>query len=73
VYRNEWSGVKGIIEGDIKACFDEVDHHIVLALLRKKTADERFLGLIWKALRAGYMWKAIRRALTTLRACGIIT
>jgi retron-type reverse transcriptase len=26
-------------------------------LLRKRIADERFLNLIWKGLRAGFLWK----------------
>jgi group II intron reverse transcriptase/maturase len=44
-----------IIEGDIPKCFDSFDHHILMALLAKRISDERFLNLIWKALRAGYM------------------
>jgi hypothetical protein len=53
--------VTWIIEGDIKSCFDEIDHHTLVKLLRKKIADERFLNLIWKALRAGYLWGKERR------------
>ncbi|GHO53761.1 reverse transcriptase/maturase family protein [Ktedonobacter robiniae] len=54
-YRKKWTGVNWIIEGDIHACFDELDHQILVSLLRKKIQDERFLNLIWKLLRAGYM------------------
>lgn len=50
----QWQGVNWLIEGDIKGCFENVDHHILMGLLRKRIADERFLNLIWKALRAGY-------------------
>lgn len=56
-YQSKWSGVTWIIEGDIKSCFDEIDHHILISLLRKRIADERFLNLIWKGLRTGYLWK----------------
>lgn len=50
-----FTGAKWIIEGDIKACFDSFDHHITIALLRKRIEDEVFLSLMWKFLRAGYM------------------
>jgi group II intron reverse transcriptase/maturase len=48
-----WSGVKWIIEGDIKGCYDNMDHHILINILKLKINDERFIGLIWKSLRAG--------------------
>jgi group II intron reverse transcriptase/maturase len=60
-FSTQWTGVTWIIEGDIKACFDEIDHHVLVALLQKKIADGRFLNLIWKALRAGYLWQRERR------------
>lgn len=59
-FGGKWRGVTWIIEGDIKSCFDEIDHHVLVSLLRKKIADERFVNLIWKALRAGYLWKRER-------------
>jgi len=46
---------KWIVEGDIKACFDSFDHHVLIDLLRKRIADEYFISLMWKFLRAGYM------------------
>jgi group II intron reverse transcriptase/maturase len=60
-FRFKWPGVNWIIEGDIRSCFDEIDHHTLISLLRRKIADGRFLGLIWKALRAGYLWQKERR------------
>src|SRR5438477_12608952 len=53
--RTHWTGVNWYIEGDIRACFDELDHQILVSLLRKKSQDERFLNLIRKLLKAGYM------------------
>jgi retron-type reverse transcriptase len=41
------------IEGDVKACFDGVNHAILLKLLRKRIQDERLLGLIKAFLKAG--------------------
>ncbi|WP_444643130.1 reverse transcriptase domain-containing protein [Caproiciproducens sp. R1] len=58
IQRN-FTGVKWFIEGDIKGYFDTIDHRILVNILRKRVKDERFISLIWKFLRAGYMedWK----------------
>jgi len=49
-----WSGVTWFLEGDIKACFDDIDHEILIGVLRKKIKDERFLSIIRSSLKAGY-------------------
>jgi hypothetical protein len=49
-----WHGTSWFIEGDISACFDEIDHRILESILRERIADERFVRLINKMLRAGY-------------------
>jgi len=54
-FRGKWVAVNWIIEGDIQACFDELDHHVLVKALKKKIQDERFINLIWKLLNAGYM------------------
>lgn len=43
------------MEGDIKAFFDNIDHHILEKLLRKHFNDQRFIDLYWKMVRAGYV------------------
>jgi group II intron reverse transcriptase/maturase len=53
--RGKWAAVNWFIEGDLQACFDTIDQTVLVTLLRKKVADERFLSLIWKLLRAGYL------------------
>src|SRR5262249_55899833 len=53
--RGKWAATNWFIEGDIQACFDEIEHGTLVNLLRKKIKDERFLNLIWKLLRAGYL------------------
>lgn len=55
----EFRGMKWFIEGDICGFFDNIDHHVLIAILRKRIADENFIALIWKFLKAGYMedWK----------------
>jgi len=54
-FRGKWLAMNWIIEGDIRACFDELDHHILVKALSKKIQDQRFLNLIRKLLNAGYM------------------
>jgi len=53
--KNTFTGVKWIIEGDIKACFDSFDHHVLIDIIRKRIKDEYFIALLWKMLKAGYM------------------
>jgi len=51
----EFTGAKWFIEGDIKACFDSFDHHVLIELIRRKVDDENFIALLWKMLKAGYL------------------
>ena len=50
-----FTGTNWFVEGDIHACFDSFDHHVVIDILRKRIDDEAFIQLIWKFLKAGYM------------------
>lgn len=49
-----WTGTKWLIEGDIAGCFDNIDHAVLLTILRERIRDNRFLRLIEGLLRAGY-------------------
>lgn len=49
------TGVKWWIEGDITSFFDNINHNILINILRKKIKDERFLNLIRKFLNAGFV------------------
>jgi group II intron reverse transcriptase/maturase len=57
--RNVWAGTSWFIEGDIKGCFDNIDHEVLLSILRADISDNRFLRLIENLLKAGYLeeWK----------------
>ena len=50
-----WRSSTWLIEGDISACFDEVEHRVLESLLRERINDERFINLVNKLLRAGYL------------------
>ncbi len=50
-----WNGTTWFVEGDIAQCFDRIDHTILLAILRDKLHDNRFLRLIQNLLQAGYL------------------
>lgn len=54
VYRG-WKGTTWFIEGDIAQCFDSLDHEVLLALLRERLHDHRFLRLVAGSLTAGYL------------------
>ncbi|MBA3714121.1 MAG: maturase [Pyrinomonadaceae bacterium] len=53
--KHTWGGTKWFIEGDIKGCFDRLDHQVLLSILREKLHDHRFLRLIENLLKAGYL------------------
>jgi group II intron reverse transcriptase/maturase len=50
-----WKGTRWFVEGDIRACFDCLDHQVLVAILREKLHDNRFLRLIEQMLQAGYL------------------
>nr|BBE20954.1 group II intron reverse transcriptase/maturase [Ulva ohnoi] len=51
----QWTGITWAIEGDIKGCFDNVNHHTLGQLLKKRVKDENLISLYWKAVNAGYV------------------
>ncbi|QUM74709.1 reverse transcriptase/maturase family protein [Sphingopyxis granuli] len=57
--RKTWTGVKWLIEVDVRGFFDNIDHDILLGLLARRIDDPLFIGLIGTMLKAGCMddWK----------------
>lgn len=53
--QNRFTRCKWFVEGDIKGFFDNIDHNVMIGILRKRIKDEKFLRLIRKFLNAGYM------------------
>jgi len=62
----QWKSIDWFIEGDIKSYFDCIDHHILIQILSKEIKDQRFLELIWKAIRAGYVEVRINKRIDSL-------
>jgi RNA-directed DNA polymerase len=48
-------GYEWVREGDITACFDEIDHSALLARLRQRVGDKRVLALVKAFCKAGIL------------------
>lgn len=55
----EFTGVTWFVEGDIKGCFDNIDHQVLIGILQRKIKDSKLINLIRQFLKAGYVenWK----------------
>ena len=49
------NGYEWVFEGDIEACFDEIDHTALMERLRRRVADKRVLALVKAFLKAGIL------------------
>lgn len=57
--KGNFKGTTWFIEGDIKGCFDNLDHQVLMDILSRDIHDGRLLNLIHKSLKAGALeaWK----------------
>lgn len=53
--KHQFHGTRWFVEGDIKGCFDNIDHHVLVNVVNAKIKDARIIKLVWKLLKAGYM------------------
>lgn len=53
--QKRFTGAKWFVEGDIKGFFDNINHEILIGILKERISDERFIRLIRKFLKAGYI------------------
>ncbi len=53
--KQKFTGTIWFIEGDIKGCFDNIDHQVLMSILSRDIHDGRLLNLIQRSLDAGYM------------------
>ncbi len=61
--KRQFRGSAWFIEGDIKGCFDNIDHDVLMGLLSKQIQDQRLLQLIRNGLESGaiskdWVWEA---------------
>lgn len=67
-------GTNWVIEGDIQGFFDNINHAKLLEILARKIADGRFLHLVAKFLKAGYMeFRQVHHSLTGTPQGGIVS
>jgi group II intron reverse transcriptase/maturase len=68
------SGYRLVIEGDIKGCFDAIDHHVLMERVRCRIGDRKVLRLVLAFLKAGIMIEgAVRHPVTGTPQGGIIS
>lgn len=48
----EFNGMRWFVEGDIKGCFDNIDHDVLVELIHSKIKDARIIKLIYKFLKS---------------------
>lgn len=72
--KQKGSGITWVIEGDIKSFFDNIDHEIMLNILKKKIKDGRIIELIQRFLKAGYFeFHKVHNSLTGTPQGGLIS
>lgn len=49
------NGYEWVLEADIEACFDAIDHTALLARMRRRVGDKRVLALVKAFLKAGIL------------------
>jgi RNA-directed DNA polymerase len=55
VFASPPHGYEWVVEGDIQACFDEIDHAALMGRVRQRIADKRVLALVKAFLKAGIL------------------
>lgn len=53
--KKEFTGARWFVEGDIKGCFDNINHTVLASLINSKIKDTWLIKLIHKFMKAGYM------------------
>jgi RNA-directed DNA polymerase len=68
-------GYEWVVEGDITACFDEIDHTALMARVRRRIGDRRVLALVKAFCAAGILTQdgAARATITGTPQGGILS
>lgn len=53
--KHQFHGTRWFVEGDIKGCFDNINHAVLVTVIGRKIKDAQLIQLIYKFLKAGYM------------------
>jgi RNA-directed DNA polymerase len=68
------SRTRYVIEGDIKGCFDAIDHHVLMDRVRRRIGDRKILRLVLAFLKADIMIEgSLRHPVTGTPQGGIIS
>lgn len=55
--QSTWSDANWFITGNVRGCFRGVNHELLIGIMKEKICDERFLNLVRKFLKCGYVEK----------------
>jgi RNA-directed DNA polymerase len=61
IHRLGTQGYQWVLDADIEACFDSIDHTVLMDLVRRRVKDKRVLGLVKAFLKAGVMTETGRK------------
>lgn len=64
--------ISWIVDGDIQAFFDTIDHDLLMGMLEKRVGDKRLLRLLQKWLRLGWEEDGVRTPRTVGTAQGSV-
>jgi RNA-directed DNA polymerase len=68
------SRTRFVIEGDIKGCFDAIDHHVLMDRVRRRIQDRKVLRLVLAFLKADIMIEgSLRHPVTGTPQGGIVS
>ncbi len=68
------SRTRYVIEGDIKGCFDAIDHHVLMDRVRRRIKDRKVLRLVLAFLKADIMIEGtLRHPVTGVPQGGVIS
>src|SRR5687767_5309368 len=57
VDENARNGFRWVVDADIEQFFDTLDHQQLMTALRRRISDGEMLRLIYRWLKAGYLWE----------------
>lgn len=61
--KDSFHDARWFVEIGSKGSLENIDHHKIIELLKKRINDEKFINLIWKLLKAGFLveWGNLNR------------